>query len=263
MTSRMPQGRDVMLVEIRISADEVFDMLSTQFFAVRRLDVEEGAAADDAAVSERWAELLRTVKPFAEQGSDYAKLLCGYIYSTNDRSVAQDWTIAANYWKDSALAGNYAAQWCISTCYYFGRGVDRDEALGQRWMKKAAEGGHCRAPMYLTGGERNIHSFKEEFIDPFTSADSDLARRLIANRVADVIQGRLHSLPRVPDGVSVPNMFPRESTWVDFMIDSAISEDDLEKVKEIYAYAVARWPVNFFADVGVSLHNFLSRCFDE
>ena len=87
---------------------------------------------------------------------------------------------------------------------------------------------------------------KERYIDPFTSASSDLDRRHSAHKFATMIKARLQGLLQVDDGAGhcVPNQFPRDSFWVDFMMDSALSEDDLEKAKEMYAYAEARGPVS-------------------
>jgi hypothetical protein len=52
---------------------------------------------------------------------------------------------AADLYETSAEAGLMMAQYHLAICYYLGKGRKLDEAKGEEWMKKAAEGGNLYA----------------------------------------------------------------------------------------------------------------------
>ena len=106
-----------------------------------RLDMLQGAPADDGMVAARWAEALSFLERAAEQGVAAAQVWCAQIYATGGRSVPQNWATAAKWWRKAADAGLRDAQWNIGVCYYYGRGVDRNVAQAKVCIRKSAAQG--------------------------------------------------------------------------------------------------------------------------
>jgi TPR repeat protein len=118
-----------------------------------------------------WEETLWFVARAAEQGVTAAQLVCGEIYAAGDRSVPQNWTTAAKWWRKAAEAGDVTAQWCIGQCYYYGRGVERDVAKAMTWFRRSAAQGNARAARALQSGNPG-HPAVREVMARFTNAGS-------------------------------------------------------------------------------------------
>jgi hypothetical protein len=65
-----------------------------------------------------WAEALRYAEGAAAQG-DAGSYMSGSIYAAGGRSVPQNWTTAAKWWRKVAEAGQRGAQWFIGLLVRF------------------------------------------------------------------------------------------------------------------------------------------------
>jgi hypothetical protein len=176
------------------------------YVSAKRLDLL-GAPADDATVAARWAEALRFSQMAAEQGVAESQALSGDIYATCGRSVPQNWTTAAKWWRKAAEAGVRDAKWCIGLCYYYGRGVDRDVEQAKVWFRKAAAQGH---PSVDEGHSEAVEALRtvdpvlqdvQEALARFTNAGSAPLRHEAAHEFAGIVnEGFLqHRLQSVND----------------------------------------------------------------
>jgi hypothetical protein len=209
------------------------------------LDILQGTSADDRVVSARWAEALRFLERAAEQGKMCAQLLCGKIYAAGDRSVPHNWTTAAKCFRKAAEAGMVRAQWYMGLCYYYGRGVDADTAQATTWFRKAAaQGDHTAAGALRTGVPG--HPGVREVLARFTNAGCTAPHR---HAVAHEFAGQVHEtflgnilqtcsqeLQEAYSAASHQSL--RDSIWLDVMMSSGISEEDLELTKRVYAYSL-------------------------
>jgi TPR repeat protein len=203
----------------------------------------QGAPADDAIVAARWAEALRFLEGAAEQGIMFAQTMCGEIYATGDRGVPQNWTTAAKWWRKAAEAGDEVAQWHMGLCYYYGRGVDRDVARAMLWFRKAASQGIPYAAQAVQTGIPG--EAVQGGIARFTNAGAAAPRYEVARQFARLmvdgpflgpqLQARNQMLQE--DDSVAPHQSLRDSMWVDYMMSSGLSDEELELAKHIYAYA--------------------------
>jgi hypothetical protein len=108
------------------------------FMFAMRLDILQGAPADDHMVEARLAEALHFLERAAGQADADAQVWCGMVYASGGRSVPQNWATAAKWWRKAADAGLRDAQWNIGVCYYYGRGVDRNVAQAKVCIRKSA-----------------------------------------------------------------------------------------------------------------------------
>ena len=75
-----------------------------------RLDLLQGAAADEEVVAARWAEALRYLNGAAEKGKVDSQNSVGLIYAMGrSPSVEQDWVTAVKWWHKAADAGDATA----------------------------------------------------------------------------------------------------------------------------------------------------------
>jgi hypothetical protein len=80
-------------------ASSQYELGYSHSLGAKRLDILQGAPADDHVVATRWAEALRFAEMAAEQGAGYAnwnfspnsQTRCGEIYAAGGRSVPQNW----------------------------------------------------------------------------------------------------------------------------------------------------------------------------
>jgi hypothetical protein len=242
--SLLSRGYDTVRAANRGNANSQAELGSFHFVSAMRLDILQGAPADDHTVAARWAETLRFTEMAAEKGVAAAQERCGIIYATGDRSVPQNWTIAVKWWRKAAKAGNMSAQWYMGQCYYYGRGgVDQDAAQAMVWFRKAAARGSPSAVRAVQLGIPGQGGFRNTIVR-FTNADSAPPRHAAAHEFAgmvyeDDIEDELEKCNVILqefDSV-VPHQSPRDSVWVEFMLATSLSDEDLELAKRVYAYS--------------------------
>jgi TPR repeat protein len=115
----LSRGRDTVLAANSGHARSQREVGAFHFISASRLDILEGASADDAMITARWSEALSFLERAAEQGGVDAQSKCGEIYAAGDRSVPQNWT-AVKWWRMAAEAGREDAQWNMGVCYHYG-----------------------------------------------------------------------------------------------------------------------------------------------
>jgi hypothetical protein len=216
------------------------------FMFAARLDILQGAPADDGMVAARWAEALSFLERAAEQGDMGAQVWCGQIYATGDRSVPQNWATAVKWWRKAAEAGRRQAQWFIGLCYYYGRGVNRDVAQAKVWIRKSSAQGYPAAERALQqAGIPGEESFARDAIVRLTNAGSSAPRYAVAREFAEQLNKTLikpllqQYIDRLRESdYGVPHRSLRDSIWVEFMVIVGISEEELELAKNIYAYSL-------------------------
>jgi TPR repeat protein len=194
-----------------------------------RLDILQGAPADDAMVEARWAEAPSFMERAAGQGVTGAQERCGLIFATGGRSVPQNWATAAKWWRKAAEAGMREAQWFLGVCYYYGRGVERDVARANVWFRKSAAQSDPDAVAALQLGVPG-KSFAREAIVRFTNAGSSAPRYAASRAFAGefnerylkpVLQQYIGMLRESDSAAPHPSL--RDSMWVDFMMSFGIS----------------------------------------
>jgi TPR repeat protein len=181
--SLLSRGRDTVRAANRGNGRSQAELGKFHSASAKKLDILQGAPADDDMVTARWAEALRFTEGAAEQGDAIAQALCGDIYATGGRSVPQNWTTAAKWWRKAAEAGSRTAQWYIGLCYYYGRGVDRDAAQAKVWFRKAAVLGWPAASQAVQTGIPGVEGVRED-IARFTNAGSAPPRHEAAHEFA-------------------------------------------------------------------------------
>jgi TPR repeat protein len=152
--------------------------------SARRLDILQGAPAEDHVTEARWAEALRFLEMAAEQGFADAQKLCGLIYANGGRSVLQNWATAVKWWRKAAEAGDMNAQWLMGQCSYYGRGLARNDAQANVWFRKSAAQEVRPVEMGIPG-----EAIRQDIVR-FTDAGSAPIRHAIAHQFA----GKLHEL---------------------------------------------------------------------
>jgi TPR repeat protein len=239
----LSRGYDTVRAANRGNARSQAEFGYFHFMSALRLDILQGAPADDHVVAARWAEALTFVEMAAEKGVTDSQERCGHIYATGGRSVPQNWTTAAKWWRKAAEAGDVDAQWYIGLCYYYGRGVARDAAQAKVWFMKSAAQGNPAAVQAVQLGIPGEGGVREEIVR-FTNADSAPPRHAVAHEFArmvyeDYVKPRLEVCNNALQefGSVVPHQSLRDSIWVDFMLAFGLSDEDLELAKHVYAYS--------------------------
>jgi TPR repeat protein len=177
----MSRGRDTVRAANRGNARSQLELGQFHSASAKRLDILQGAPADDDVVAARWGEALRFLEGAAEQGVAQAQLQCGKIYAASGRSAPQNWTTAVKWWRKAAVAGETFGQWYIGVCYYYGRGVDRDVAQTMGWFRKAAAQGDAFAAEAVQTGIPAVEVVRG-YIGRFTNAGSAPLRHEVAHR---------------------------------------------------------------------------------
>ena len=77
----------------------------------------------------------------AEDGGDF--------YDGQDAYRAYDYDKAFQIWQGLAGRGNLRAQYWLAQLYYFGQGVEKDDALAAKWYETAGRRGHLVAMFKL------------------------------------------------------------------------------------------------------------------
>jgi TPR repeat protein len=80
--SLLSRGRDTVRAANRGNASSQAELGDFHFLSATRLDILQGAPADDAMVAARWSEALRFLEGAAEQGVMAAQARCGLIYAS-------------------------------------------------------------------------------------------------------------------------------------------------------------------------------------
>jgi TPR repeat protein len=242
--SLLSRGYDTVRAANRGNARSQAELGKFHYASAKTLDILQGAPADDQVVEARWAEALTLLEMAAEQGAVSARVLSDQIYAAGDRSVPQNWATAAKWWRKAAEAGDKLGQRYMGQCYYYGRGgVDQDAAQAMVWFRKAAAQGNLPAVQAVQLGIPGQGGVRE-LIVRFTNADSAPPRHAAAHEFAgmvyeDDIEDELEKCNVILqefDSV-VPHQSPRDSVWVEFMLATSLSDEDLELAKRVYAYS--------------------------
>jgi hypothetical protein len=253
--SLLSRGRDTVRAANRRNARSQAELGGFHFVSAQRLDILQGAPADDHVVAARWSDALRFNERAAEQGVAgaqdrwiaEAQLNCGFIYAAGDRSVPQNWATAAKWWRKAAEAGDEGAQWFIGLCYYYGRGVDRDVAQAKIWFRKSAattaQGNRAAAEAVQAGipGDKVIR----DLLARFTNAVSapllfEVAHEFAGMMVEHFLGPQLQAYSRQlqEDSSAAPHPSVRDSLWVDFVMTFGLSNEELALAKRIHAYSL-------------------------
>jgi uncharacterized protein len=111
--------------------------------------VEDGYEKGIAAYDRKdYAEALRLLKPFAEQGYADAQNKLGVMYD-NGAGVSEDDVEAMRWYRKAADQGNANAQYSLGSMYQFGVGLVEDYAEAVRWYRRAADQGNANAQYSL------------------------------------------------------------------------------------------------------------------
>jgi hypothetical protein len=244
--SLLSRGYDTVRAANRGNARSQDELGFFHLTSATRLDILQGAPADDHTVAARWAETLRFTELAAEKGVAGPQERCGIIYATGDRSVPQNWATAVKWWRKAAEAGVMSSMWYMGLCYYYGRGVDRDVAQAKVWFRKSAAQGvpaAVQAVQMSIPGQGVQGGFREDIVR-FTNAGSapprhalthEFARVLDEQYLKDKLEGCNNTLQEF--GSAVPHQSPRDGVWVDWMLATGLSEEELELAKHIHAYS--------------------------
>lgn len=86
----------------------------------------------------------------SKKGVDAADFRLGCLYYVGDDFLPQNYTVAANYWQQSARKkSGVISKYNYGICCIKGIGVIKNEEEGIRWIKKAAKLGYKRATEFL------------------------------------------------------------------------------------------------------------------
>src|SRR5712692_10533628 len=102
----------------------------------------------------------------AKAGDADAQVALAVLYAKGD-GVAQDYAIAANWFRRAAEKGVMRAQYDLGVLYERGRGVPRDPAQAVTWYRKAAEQHHPLAQYNLAVAFTKGEGIRR---DPFEAA---------------------------------------------------------------------------------------------
>lgn len=100
---------------------------------------------DPAAIK---PEDMQALKQRAEQGDMQAQLALGYCYESG-LAVAQNFSLAAKWYRKAAEQGMAAAQLMLGCLYNDGRVTEPKEGETLKWFRLAAEQGNAEAQFYL------------------------------------------------------------------------------------------------------------------
>ena len=106
---------------------------------------------------------LREVKPVAEQGLSEAQVLLGVIYELG-QGVAQDFSIAVEWYHRAAEQGDATAQRNLGNKYYHGEGVALSYPEAAKWYLKSAEQGHPESQHNLGFLYANGQGVPQDFV---------------------------------------------------------------------------------------------------
>src|SRR5712691_8216981 len=102
----------------------------------------------------------------AKAGDADAQVALAVLYARGD-GVAQDYAVAANWFRRAAEKGVMRAQYDLGVLYERGRGVPRDPAQAVAWYRKAAEQNHPLAQYNLAVAFTKGEGIRR---DPFEAA---------------------------------------------------------------------------------------------
>src|SRR5262249_19022911 len=112
--------------------------------AMRLASPADGAAEAEAAFQKaEYAKALRIARPLAEAGDPRAETVLGSAYYRG-RSVPQNDSEAAKWFRLAADKGNAVARFTLGVMYGEGRGVPQDYAEAARWYRRAAGQGDAK-----------------------------------------------------------------------------------------------------------------------
>ncbi len=94
------------------------------------------------------AKDIPELRALASQGDTEKQYRLALRYQTG-RGVAQDYAVAATWFRAAAEQGHAGAQYFLAIAFRTGRGIEPDHAEAAKWHTRAAEQGHARAQYQL------------------------------------------------------------------------------------------------------------------
>ena len=114
--------------------------LVANFFTKERL---EQISAELERLEQVSAELSKAKEWLEEQTAKFANI------NFDDEKFSQDDELAFVWITKAAEQGVAEAQYRLGQCYFEGKGVDKSDGLGRKWLEAAIENNHAEANAWL------------------------------------------------------------------------------------------------------------------
>jgi TPR repeat protein len=108
---------------------------------------QDFAAGLKAYEDHDYATALKEWRPLAEKGGAAAEFNLGLLYYDGN-GVAQDFTVAAQWFERSADQGYTKAQYNLGEMYAVGKGIRRDYVQAYKWLSVCAASGNDTCAMH-------------------------------------------------------------------------------------------------------------------
>lgn len=118
---------------------------------------------EDATAAYRrgdYVTALRLIRPLAQQGHSIAQYNLGLMYEKGE-GVAQDSSVAVEWYRMAAQQGYASAQHDLGVSYYKGEGVAQDYKEAEKWFRLAAQQGYASSQSSLSVMYLNRSDYKE------------------------------------------------------------------------------------------------------
>ena len=102
---------------------------------------EKGKKIDDKIVDVIFGHTIENIIT-----NEHVELLMDFADDAKNKGC---YKVAFSNYKLAANEGYAEAQYCLGNCFYYGRGVEKNEVEAVKWYKKAAEQGHASAQCNL------------------------------------------------------------------------------------------------------------------
>mgnify|MGYP000060364083 FL=1 len=112
--------------------------------------LKQGIAYEDGdGVEQDFTHAAELYKQAADLGNAEAMRLLGNLYYVG-KGINQDYNKAKEYFESAAIAGELEAMAYLGLAYWGGKGVEQNYGKAKEWFEKAAESGH-KESMYCIG----------------------------------------------------------------------------------------------------------------
>lgn len=112
--------------------------------------LKQGIAYEDGdGVEQDFTRAAELYKQAADLGNAEAMGRLGYLYYVG-KGISQDYNKAKEYFEGAAIAGELEAMAYLGLAYWGGKGVEQNYGKAKEWFEKAAESGH-KESLYCIG----------------------------------------------------------------------------------------------------------------